>query len=119
LGIGSISNVTDAFGILVVAGLETRATLAALTDTDLSNAAFRRLSAQEISLAGIPVRAQRVTFVGELGWELHAPMADLTRLYTAILAAGEPNGIADPGSQAVNSLRTEKSHRGYGSELTN
>ena len=115
----TVTNVTDAFGMLVVAGPRSRDVLAGLTDADLSDTAFRWLSAQEITLAGIPVRALRVTYVGELGWELHAPMADLARLYAAIWAAGEPHGIADFGVQAVNSLRLEKGYRGYGSELTN
>ncbi len=115
----TITNVTDAFGMLVVAGPKAREVLAGLTDADMSNAAFRWLSAQEITLAGIPVRALRVTYVGELGWEIHAPMAELARLYEAIWAAGEPHGIADFGGQAVNSLRMEKGYRGYGSELTN
>jgi dimethylglycine dehydrogenase len=115
----TVTNVTDRFGMLVVAGPKSRETLQALTDADLSNAAFRWLSAQEITLAGIPVRALRVTYVGELGWEIHAPMADLARLYEAIHAAGAPHGIADFGVQAVNSLRMEKAYRGYGSELTN
>lgn len=115
----TITNVTDAFGILVVAGPKSREVMAALTESDMSNAAFRWLSAQEITLGGIPVRALRVTYVGELGWEIHAPMAELARLYSAILAAGQPHGIADFGVQAVNSLRMEKGYRGYGSELTN
>jgi dimethylglycine dehydrogenase len=115
----TVTNVTDAFGMLLVAGPRSRDVLAGLTDADLSNAAFRWLSAQEITLAGIPLRALRVTYVGELGWELHAPMADIARLYEAIRAAGEPHGIADFGVQAVNSLRMEKGYRGYGSELTN
>ena len=115
----TISNVTDSVGMLVVAGPKSRAVLQGLTDANLSNAAFRWLSAQEITLASIPVRALRVTYVGELGWEIHAPMADLARLYTAIWAAGQPQGIADFGGQAVNSLRMEKGYRGYGSELTN
>jgi dimethylglycine dehydrogenase len=115
----TVTNVTDAFGMLVVAGPKSREVLAALTDTDMSHAAFRWLSAQEITLAGIPVRALRVTYVGELGWEIHAPMADLARLYAVIWAAGQQHGIADFGVQAVNSLRMEKGYRGYGSELTN
>ena len=115
----TITNVTDSFGMLVVAGPKSREVLASLTGSDMSNGAFRWLSAQEIMLAGIPVRALRVTYVGELGWELHAPMADLARLYAAIWAAGVPHGIADFGGQAVNSLRMEKAYRGYGSELTN
>ena len=115
----TITNVTDAFGMLVVAGPKSREVLSGLTDSDMSNAAFRWLSAQEITLAGIPVRALRVTYVGELGWEIHAPMAELARLYAAIWAAGQPHGIADFGVQAVNSLRMEKGYRGYGAELTN
>ena len=115
----TITNVTDAFGTLVVAGPRSRDVLAGLTDADMSNAAFRWLTAQEITLAGIPVRALRVTYVGELGWEIHAPMAELARLYEAIWAAGQPHGIANFGVQAVNSLRMEKAYRGYGSELTN
>ena len=52
-------------------------------------------------MAGFPVRALRVTYVGELGWELPAPIADLARLYAAISAAGQPHGIADFGVQAI------------------
>jgi len=115
----AITNVSDALGMLVVVGPKSREVLAGLTNIDLSNAAFRWLSAQEITLAGIPVRALRVTYVGELGWELHAPMADLGKLYAAIWKAGQPHGITDFGAQAVNSLRMEKAYRGYGSELTN
>lgn len=115
----TVTNATDAFGMLVVAGPKARDVLAELTDTDMSNAAFRWLSAQEITLAGTPVRALRVTYVGELGWEIHAPMAELARLYAAIWTAGQPLGIADFGVQAVNSLRMEKAYRGFGSELTN
>lgn len=112
-------NVTGDYGMLVVAGPKSRETLAPLTDADLSSAAFRWLSGQEIQVAGVPVRALRVNYVGELGWELHAPMAQLVRLYDAIRAEGGAHGIADFGAHAVNSLRLEKGYRGFGSELTN
>ncbi|MCW3782352.1 FAD-dependent oxidoreductase [Defluviimonas salinarum] len=115
----TITNVTDDYGMLVVAGPGARAVLAPLTDADLSNEAFRWLTGQEITVANVPVRALRVTYVGELGWELHAPMAELGKLYDAIRASGEPHGIADFGSHAVNSLRMEKGYRGFGAELTN
>ncbi|WP_343115994.1 FAD-dependent oxidoreductase [Ostreiculturibacter nitratireducens] len=115
----TIANLTDDYGMLVVAGPKAREVLAPLTDADLSNAAFRWLSGQEITIAGVPVRALRVNYVGELGWELHAPMAALARLYDAIWASGEAHGIADFGVHAVNSLRMEKGYRGFGSELTN
>ena len=115
----TVANVTDDFGMLVVAGPKSRAVLAPLTNADLSNASFRWLSGREILIAGIPVRALRVNYVGELGWELHAPMGQLAALYSAIREAGEAHGIADFGVQAVNSLRMEKGYRGYGAELTN
>ena len=114
-----VANVTDDYGMLVLAGPKGREVLAKLTDSDLGNAAFRWLSGREIVVAGVPVRALRVNYVGELGWELHAPMADLERLYDAVWAAGQPYGIADFGAYAVNCLRMEKAYRGLGTELTN
>ncbi len=115
----TVNNVTDDFGLLVVAGPKAREVLQPLSDADLSNASFRWLSGQEITIAGIPVRALRVNYVGELGWELHAPMGDLETLYDAIWAEGVSHGIADFGAHAVNSLRMEKAYRGFGAELTN
>jgi dimethylglycine dehydrogenase len=114
-----VTNLTDSYGMLVVAGPKAREVLQPLTEADLSNAAFRWLSGQEITLAGIALRALRVNYVGELGWELHAPMADLARLYDAICASGLPHGLVDFGGAAVNSLRMEKAYCGMGSELTN
>lgn len=115
----TISNVTDTFGMLVLAGPKSREVLVPLTDADLTNPSFRWLSGQEITIAGIPVRALRVNYVGERGWELHAPMGDLATLYDAIWTSGTVHGIADFGSHAVNSLRMEKGYRGFGAELTN
>lgn len=115
----TITNLTDDFGMLVVAGPKAREVLAPLTGADLTNPAFRWLSGQEITIADVPVRALRVNYVGELGWELHAPMAELATLYDAIWAAGMAHGIADFGVHAVNSLRMEKGYRGYATELTN
>ena len=119
----TVTNITDDWGVLVVAGPKSRDTLAGLTDANsndaLNNAAFRWLSAQEIQVAGIPLRALRVNYVGELGWELHCPMARLAELYEAVWAAGEARGIANFGTYAVNSLRMEKAYKGWGAELTN
>ena len=114
-----VRNVSDAFGNLVLAGPRSRALLSRLTDADLGNEAFKWLTGKEITVAGIPVRALRVNYVGELGWELHAPMQQLKDLYQAVWNAGQPLGIADFGLYAVNSLRMEKSYRGWGAELTN
>jgi dimethylglycine dehydrogenase len=84
----------------------------------LDNAAFRWLSAQEIEIAGHPVWALRVSYGGELGWELHGPREHLPAVYDALWAAGQAHGIADYGSFAMNALRMEKGFKGAG-ELTN
>jgi dimethylglycine dehydrogenase len=114
----TVANITDEWGVLVLAGPRSRELLASLTPADLSNEHFRWLSAQTIEVAGIDVRALRVNYVGELGWELHVPMNQLEPLYDAIWSAGESLGIADFGVDAVNSLRMEKAYRAYGTELT-
>ncbi len=114
-----IENVTDDRGVLVVAGPRSRDVLTKLTNTPLDNGFFRWLSGQEITVAGIPLRALRLNYVGELGWELHAPIKDMEALYDAVWEAGREFGIANFGLYAVNSLRMEKAYRGWGVELTN
>ncbi|MDG2375723.1 MAG: aminomethyltransferase family protein [Woeseiaceae bacterium] len=114
-----IVNVTDDRGVLILAGPKSRDVLATLTDASLDNDHFRWLTGKEITVAGIPTRALRVNYVGELGWELHPAMGDLATLYDAIQEAGAEHGIADFGLYAVNSLRIEKAYRGWGAELTN
>ena len=114
-----VANVTDERGVLVLAGPAARDILARLTDAPLDSGAFRWLSGREIGIAGRPVRALRVNYVGELGWELHPPMQYLEELYDALLDAGADFGLADFGLYAVNSLRLEKAYRGWGAELTN
>ena len=114
-----ISNVTDDRGVLVVAGPKARDLLGKLTDADLSNDSFRWLNGKEMTVAGVTLRALRVNYVGELGWELHPAMADMEALYDAIWEAGSEFDIADFGLYAVNSLRIEKAYRGWGAELTN
>ncbi len=114
-----VDNVTDERGVLVLAGPRSRDVLSSLTDAPLDNTAFPWLTGQEIEIAGVPVRALRVNYVGELGWELHPRMQDHETLYDAVWKAGEAHGIADFGLYAVNSLRIEKAYRGWGAELTN
>ena len=115
----TVANITDHWGVLVVAGPRSRDVLAKLTREDLSNSAFRWLTGKEIEMAGVALRALRVNYVGELGWELHCPMDRLSELYDAVWSAGEAFGIANFGVYAVNSLRMEKSYKGWGAELTN
>jgi len=115
----TISNVTQERGVLVVAGPRSRELLAPLSDADLGNAAFPWLSAREFRIAGADVRALRVSYVGELGWELHAPLAALPTLYDALWERGRRLGIANYGLYAVNSMRLEKGYKAWSSELTN
>jgi len=114
-----IDNVTEARGVLVLSGPRSRELLGRLTEADLSNQQFRWLTAREISVAGHPLRALRVSYVGELGWELHAPLASLAALYDAIWRQGQAFGIANYGLYAVNSMRIEKGYKAWSTELTN
>ena len=115
----TITDVTDDYGVLVLAGPRAREVLQPLTDTDLSNAGFRWLTGRVATVAGVPgVRLVRVNYVGELGWELHCPMADMPKVYAALRESGKPHGLGLFGTYAMNSLRMEKAYRGWGSELT-
>jgi dimethylglycine dehydrogenase len=113
-----ISNVTNDYGVLVLTGPRSRDILKQLTDADLSNEAFPWLRCQEIEVAGIPTRALRVSYVGELGWELHHPMERMQELYDQLHEAGTSQGLRDFGTYAVNSLRMEKAYKAWGGELT-
>ncbi len=114
-----VDNVTDRRGVLVLAGPRARDVLTRLTDAPLDNSAFRWLTGREIDIAGVPVRALRVNYVGELGWELHPAMEHMEALYDALTEAGAEFGIRDFGLYAVNSMRLEKAYRSWGAELTN
>jgi dimethylglycine dehydrogenase len=115
----TITDRTDDYGVLVLAGPRARDVLSQCTSTDLSNATFRWLSGKIGTVAGVPdVRMLRVNYVGELGWELHVPMADMPKVFDELIKAGKPHGLKLFGSYAMNSLRMEKSYRGWGSELT-
>jgi dimethylglycine dehydrogenase len=115
----TIADVTDDFGVLVLAGPLSREVLAKCTDIDLTNASFRWLTGKTATVAGVAgVRLLRVNYVGELGWEVHVPMAQMPKVFDALMAAGKPHDIRLFGTYAMNALRIEKSYRGWGSELT-
>ena len=114
----SISDLTDSRGLLAVSGPLSRELLMSLTDADLSNQKFRWLTGQEIEIAGVPCLALRVSYVGELGWELHHPIDQMVPLYEAIHAAGASLGLLDYGSYAMNVMRIEKAYKAMGTELT-
>lgn len=114
----TLTDVTEEWGTLSLMGPKARDTLAAATSADLSNAAFPFGHVREIDIAGSCVRALRVTYVGELGWELHAPIGDLGRIYDALMDAGAPHGLKPVGYRALESLRLEKGYRAWGSDIT-
>lgn len=114
-----IDNVTEERGVLVLSGPRSRELLSRLTDAKLGNDEFRWLSGREIEVAGHPVRALRVSYVGELGWELHPPISSMAALYEAIWERGQSLGIANYGLYAVNSMRIEKGYKAWSTELTN
>jgi 4-methylaminobutanoate oxidase (formaldehyde-forming) len=111
-------DVTNAYSILGVMGPNSRALLSQVTDTDLSNAAFPFLSSKIISIGHATVRAVRITYVGELGWELHVPMDQVALVYDTLMAAGKDLSVAYAGHYAINSLRLEKGYRAWGAELS-
>ena len=112
------TQLTGAKGVLVLAGPKARQLLARLTDADLSNEAFRWLTARDIVVGMVPVNAMRVNFVGELGWELHHPIEYQNRLFDALFEAGEDLGLKPFGIRAMDSMRLEKSYRMVGTELS-
>ena len=114
----TIRNLTDSWSALAINGPQSRAILGRVTDSGLSNAAFPWLAAREIRLAGWPVLALRMSYAGELGWELHAPRDAICAAYEALASEGRDLGISDYGSFAMNALRMEKGFPGAG-ELTN
>ena len=111
-------NLTNQFGVLVVAGPKSRELLARVTDADLSNAAFPWLSGRWIDVGLAPSLALRVNYVGELGWELHHPIEYQNHIFDALMEAGRDLGLAPFGIRAMDSMRLEKSYRMVGTELS-
>src|SRR5262249_12405650 len=112
-----VVDVTSAFAVLALMGPSARNVLAAASGADLSNEAFPFATWREIMVAGAPVRAPRITYVGELGWELHVPMEAAGAVYDALMEAGRPHGIANAGYRAIESLRLEKGYRAWGADI--
>ena len=111
-------NLTNAIGVLVVAGPKARELLERVSDADFSSAAFPWLTGQEITVGLAPARALRVNFVGELGWELHHGPEYQNHIFDALMAAGSDLGLKPFGIRAMDSLRIEKSYRLVGTELS-
>jgi glycine cleavage system aminomethyltransferase T/glycine/D-amino acid oxidase-like deaminating enzyme len=113
-----LTNVTSGMGVLSIMGPNSRALLQSLSPNDLSDAAFPFATSQEIELGYAIVRASRITYVGELGWELYVPTEFLAGVYDEIVAAGAAFGLKHAGYHALNSLRMEKAYRHWGHDVT-
>ena len=107
-------DVTSAYGVLSVMGPQARNLLSKVTDADLANTAFPFGTAQQIGVGMSHVRALRITYVGELGWELHTHMECLTDVYDTLWAAGRKLGVVNAGNYAINALRLEKGYLAWG-----
>lgn len=117
-----VQDVTTQWGVFALAGPNSRAILNELVrDADpataLSNRRFPWLSMREIELGMVPVRAIRVAYTGELGWELHHPIEMQNHLWDRLMEAGQGHGLRPVGARAQNWLRQEKSYRAFGTEL--
>ncbi len=112
-----LSDVTSSNAVLALMGPRARQLLQQLTSDDVSNVGFGFGQARPILLAGAPVLALRVTYVGELGWELHVPVEFADIVYEALMSAGEALGICNAGYRAIETLRLEKGYRAWGSDL--
>ena len=113
----TLTNLTADYGSLIVVGPRSRDVLSRITSTPLDNASFPWLAVRDIATAYGSVRALRVNYIGDLGWELHAANHQMLALYQAIWAAGEQYEIRDFGMYAVDSLRLDKCYRGWKADL--
>jgi len=115
----TVTDVTSGTTLLTVQGPASRDLIARLTDADLSNQAFPYLSARHVHVGYAPVLAMRVTYVGELGWELHVPAEYAAGVYDDLIAAGADLGIRPVGLAAMSGLRLEKGYRDMGVDIDN
>ncbi len=114
----SVTDITNSLAVFSVMGPKSRELLASLTPDDLSIGGFPFATSREISLGPARVRATRLTYVGELGWELYVPVESALSVYDEIVAAGAQTGLVHAGYYALDSLRLEKAYRAWGHELT-
>ena len=113
-----LTNVTSGMGVISLMGPKSRELLQTVTPADMTHAAFPFATSQEIELGHAYVRASRITFVGELGWELYVPTEFMLGVYDEIVTAGESFGLTHAGYHALNSLRMEKGYRHWSHDIT-
>ncbi len=110
-------DVTSAYSVLALMGPCARQVLERLTRQDVSHAAFPFGHLRRLQVAGAPVLALRITYVGELGWEIHIPVEFASTVYGALMQAGAEFGIANAGYRAIETLRLEKGYRAWGADI--
>ena len=113
----TLEDITDSQCTLSLMGPKARHVLEQVTEADVSNAAFPFGAVREIDVAGARAKVLRVTYVGELGWELHFPIENAYTVYKALMAAGRRHGIGNAGYRAIESLRLEKGYRAWPSDI--
>ena len=116
--LASLVDVTSAYSVFGVMGPGSRDLLGALSGADLSDEGFPFGTSREIELGYYTVRATRITYVGELGWELYVPAEFAVGVYQDLAAAGAASGVVNAGYYAIESMRLEKGYRAFGRELT-
>jgi glycine cleavage system aminomethyltransferase T len=114
-----VTNITSAYSVLNVQGPRSREFLSSVTHADMSNEAFPFLTMQEIDVGYALVKALRITYVGELGWELYIPTEFSLHVFDTLLEAGADFELKNFGLQALNTLRLEKAYRDYGGDIDN
>jgi 4-methylaminobutanoate oxidase (formaldehyde-forming) len=112
-----VDDVTSAWAVLSLMGPRAREVLQALVSEDLRNQNFAFATMRELAISGAIVRALRVSYVGELGWELHVPVESALSVYQALMRAGSEQGIVDAGYRAIESLRLEKGYRAWSADI--
>jgi sarcosine dehydrogenase len=110
-------DITSAYTVLSLMGPMSRDILRGVASADVSNESFAFGTQRIIGIAGCPVRALRVTYVGELGWELHLPVEYATTVYDALTRSGAAYGLVNAGYRAIESCRLEKGYRAWGSDI--
>ena len=113
-----VHDVTSAYACFGIWGPRARDILQPLVPQDLGNDAFPYMTLQDLTVGHVPVRALRVTYVGELGWELYCPTEYGLGLWRALWEAGEPHGMVAGGYRAIDSMRVEKGYRVWGADIT-
>jgi glycine cleavage system aminomethyltransferase T/glycine/D-amino acid oxidase-like deaminating enzyme len=114
-----ITDVTSGYNIINVQGPKSRQLIGGLTSADMSNKAFPYLTMQEVDIGYALVKALRITYVGELGWELYVPTEFTLHVFDSLVEAGADLGLKHAGFQALNTLRLEKAYRDYGYDIDN